>query len=39
MFSQFHPKITKSRCNDAFNFGLQESRLLKKLLPRFNHLI
>jgi hypothetical protein len=40
MFSQLHPKATKSRSRDAFNFVLQESQLLeKKLLPESNPLV
>jgi hypothetical protein len=31
MFSQFHPKATKSRSNGAFSFALQESQLLEKV--------
>ena len=30
MFSQFHPKATKSRSKDAFSFALRESQLLEK---------
>jgi hypothetical protein len=30
MFSQFHPKATKSRYKGAFSFTLRESRLLEK---------
>jgi hypothetical protein len=30
MFSQFHPKSTKSRSKNAFSFALRESRLLDK---------
>jgi hypothetical protein len=30
MFSQFHPKATKSRSRGAFSFALRESRLLEK---------
>jgi hypothetical protein len=30
MFSQFHPKATKSRSRGAFRFALRESRLLEK---------
>jgi hypothetical protein len=30
MFSQFHPKATKSMSRDAFNFALRESQLLEK---------
>jgi hypothetical protein len=30
MFSQFHPKATKSRSRGAFTFALQESWLLEK---------
>jgi hypothetical protein len=30
MFSQFHPKATKSRFGGAFSFALRESKLLEK---------
>jgi hypothetical protein len=30
MFSQFHPKATKSRSKGAFSFALRESQLLEK---------
>jgi hypothetical protein len=30
MFSQFHPKATKSRSRGAFSFALRESQLLEK---------
>jgi hypothetical protein len=30
MFSQFHPKVTKSMSRGAFSFALRESRLLEK---------
>jgi hypothetical protein len=30
MFSQFHPKATKSRSRGAFRFALRESQLLEK---------
>jgi hypothetical protein len=31
MFSQFHPKATKSRSMGAFIFALRESRFLEKV--------
>jgi hypothetical protein len=30
MFSQFHPKTTKSRSKGAFSFALRENQLLEK---------
>jgi hypothetical protein len=30
MFSQFHPKVAKSRSKGAFSFALRESQLLEK---------
>jgi hypothetical protein len=30
MFSQFHPKVTKSKSSGAFSFAPRESRLLEK---------
>jgi hypothetical protein len=31
MFSQFHPKATKSRSSGVFSFALQESQFFKKV--------
>jgi hypothetical protein len=40
MFSQFHPKVTKSRSKDVFSFVLREIQLLeKKLFSGSSHLI
>jgi hypothetical protein len=39
MFSQFYPKVTKNKSSGVFIFALRESQFLKKLIPRFSHLI
>jgi hypothetical protein len=39
MFSQFHPKVTKSRSRSALSFALRESQLLETAVSRSNSLV